>query len=67
MEESVVSSPSGGGEGLEEGEREDDWPVAGLLLPSLTNEIKGAYCVGRGLQALSELGCSPPLLPKSFA
>lgn len=64
MEESVVSSPSGLGEGLEE-----TWstPAPGFLPQSLTDEIKHAYCMGRGLWALSKLGCSPPLLPKSFA
>lgn len=62
MEESVVSSPSGLGEGLEE-----TWSTLAPGSQSLTDEIKHAYCMGRGLWALSKLGCSPPLLPKSFA
>lgn len=46
------------------GERMIGQCLASLSDRSLTNEIKCAYNVDRCLQALSELGCPPPLLPK---
>lgn len=64
MEESVVSSPSGVGEGLEEA-----WPTPappGFLPQSLTDLRSNILTAWVEASGLSELGCSPPFLPKSF-